>query len=796
MPKKSTEGQARTLASIEGKVISARKLNNTKLVGKSRPYCIVKGIKGNSHLVEFFRTPVGEGHNPVWDAEWRYNCLQYRTREDFVGVKFLVYDGEEFLGGADYDISEISAYQTVAEELELSGIVLVKVNGKSLRKPILWMELAISKTWAPVWKPLKENLLLSMRSWQRVTSINACIVSARGLRGRMGKSSLPMCFVRCMMSSGKIMQLHTTATPHNGSCVDPHWDQKFFFDFQDEQDQPLMIIFDMFGTANLGGFPDPLDVWHAGDHLGSAMYCVDNIPDQAAFREGAGQHLKLQLHNESQLIEKRLARDGKQMIADDWATSAAAGASLRRTNKDKMDKAQEDPGSSGKNEKYHLTININAERIEQPMPHRDLMGSVETSEVDDMEKMDNPDPELLEHFREGAKRLTISADERIVTVYGRISSALDLVQANLLGKSDPYVVVEALTISGQLIFMYRSRVVVNDLNPNWDEGFIFKVPPDPDNVTVPVPLAKVLFSIFDSNEGLLDKVSEGEDEFFLGRCNVDVAFMRNCDYVNEDIPLLGCKGLPGGFKSQGGFRRYSTLSVEIRVERQVKRMVDADRSIAPEILEVKRHHESRPMYPPEVRGYRDLGQLASPEFTSAVHDSAGKVIALRETNQLLALADLRRKKGEASVVEGKGWLKVPEFVMPQVEKPTVIRRGNDIVDHASESDESEVVVSKRRTYITALKDDYPSILKRSKADMLDLEYVGFIPSMPRSASLPSLCTRFGPRYKECSGNPFEEGLKPKPERLQFADQRQRTTFMDVCKKPPFEAFCRRKPGLL
>merc|ERR1719253_2484936 len=101
----------------------------------------------------------------------------------------------------------------------------------------------------------------------------------------------------------------------------------------------------------------------------------------------------------------------------------------------------------------------------------------------------------------------------------------------------------------------------------------------------------------------------GSDDDFLGRCGVDISMMRSNDAIKEDIPLLGVKARPGGFKSVGGFRRYSTVSVDIRVERRVHRIIDMQHHFDPDLLDVPRHHPSRPMVTaPSVRPYKDLSQ--------------------------------------------------------------------------------------------------------------------------------------------------------------------------------------------
>merc|ERR1711924_24395 len=132
----------RCLSKISGKIKNARGIMNTKLLGKSRPRCYVKGIKGTSHLVTFFCTEEAEGNNPSWNATWEYDCLKGRGRDDYVGLKFVMYDDDVFLGGCDFDLSEIAAYQEVNEELEMTGVVVHKAKGYTPKKAHMFVSVS------------------------------------------------------------------------------------------------------------------------------------------------------------------------------------------------------------------------------------------------------------------------------------------------------------------------------------------------------------------------------------------------------------------------------------------------------------------------------------------------------------------------------------------------------------------------------------------------------------------------------------------------------------------------------
>merc|ERR1712216_670849 len=100
-------------------------------------------------------------------------------------------------------------------------------------------------------------------------------------------------------------------TKCNLEVVEPNWDETFEFDFdEDLWDQPLMIIFDIFGSAGKNR-QDYHGIFEAGDHLGSAMIPIASIGDEDAFMNGKGRH-KLGLLGDCQLYEKRLGEREKR----------------------------------------------------------------------------------------------------------------------------------------------------------------------------------------------------------------------------------------------------------------------------------------------------------------------------------------------------------------------------------------------------------------------------------------------------------------------------------------------------
>lgn len=56
-------------------------------------------------------------------------------------------------------------------------------------------------------------------------------------------------------------------------------------------------------------------------------------------------------------------------------------------------------------------------------------------------------------------------------VFGCVVSATDLPNREMLGLSDPFCIVRAVLVSGNVVELYRTEVVPNSLQPKWDEAF-------------------------------------------------------------------------------------------------------------------------------------------------------------------------------------------------------------------------------------------------------------------------------------------------------------------------------------
>lgn len=345
----------RLITRVSGKIWRAKGLLNSKLMGKSVPRCLVKGIKGNSHLVDFFSTDVGKGQDPQWDASWSYDCLQNRSHEEFVGLKFICYDGEDFMGGADVDISELPVDRDIEEELELTGMVFSGAKGQAPKKARLFIAVSVSKWPVPVLPRPRLMLLDSVKSVTRTTAICGRIVRGRGMRPR----SAAMCFVRCYMLSGRIIDMHNTrACPLD--MVDPQWNETFAFDFDDEYDQPLMLMFNIFGSSESSS-SNAAAIFNADDHLGSTMLPVDRIGTEQQFQNGEAR-AKLRLLDECQQIEKRMEKDAGRAAREAKKAADALNAK-KQTLSQRLQQASKQLSEyrrmrQGASDKWYLTVEL------------------------------------------------------------------------------------------------------------------------------------------------------------------------------------------------------------------------------------------------------------------------------------------------------------------------------------------------------------------------------------------------------------------------------------------------------
>mmetsp|Transcript_15546 Transcript_15546/g.27648 ORF Transcript_15546/g.27648 Transcript_15546/m.27648 type:complete len:767 (+) Transcript_15546:183-2483(+) len=733
MPKGVPEGCVSRIGKIFGTVFSIKGLHRKGLFATCYPKCVVKGIRPNSNLVDIYETDEVEAKTaPVWEEEFKFDCLKLPFVDDFVGLKFFVISGDDFLGGVDVDISELASGQDVGYELELEGIQQMKQTTgmrlqKARKKPRIFLEIRVERVHLPRPGSSHQRLMASLQSYQHPVEITGRILKTRRLKG----NEQPMCCVRAVLLSGMEVALFSTPALEAGQTSFEGVENSFNKLFK-AADMPVLLVFDLYQTDGSGG---------VSAHLGSAFVPVADIREAPLsqtitpeLREG---RMAMEMPTAS-LMEKWLDRSGQKV-------GRGADMSLqhfRTATHFAVDKKKEGFLSKSLGGKEHarnvptcvLLVELLAERVTLPMPYLNLLDNkVVVEEID----VGDDDPELLDVFSTlRARRLVLHGEDRILMIHGRVRAAADLISPDILDKSDPYVVVEAVTNDSDTIFMYRTRYIKDTLNPTWNEAFLFPVPEEMSS-TAPVIINKLLFSVWDSDEGELSN-RNGEDDF-LGRCNVDVSSLRTGDILREELPLLGVHLRPGGSKPSGGFRRYSTISVEVRVERRIHRAVEVQQEIDPALLQVDRHVESRKLLPPEFRGYMDLSQ----EAIDPPDKTAGGVLTLRETGALAHMARTRRPGSRE-----RRWLQARQHV-PRGKK--------------QEQDQYKQLMMAINN-AGADDDEHEEGHDELSSPRWRFDDVNRKPPVQRTTSLPSLkCgTRFGDRYAERTAGLFDHSGEWQP----------------------------------
>jgi len=304
------EDYFKRIVKIQGSVVSAKNLANMDTWSKSDPYCVVKGIRSNNHLVDIFVTrAISNSLSPVWSEDFSFVCPENWGLVELVGLKFLVYDSDEryvsfmgsddFLGGTDVDLSELRSGKCMEYERDLEAGPRKRARIFKMKKPRITIKVTVFHEYTQ--RPLEFNELLldSLDTFSRVISLECHIVRAKNLSNMdlRGKSD-PQVVVRVILVSGAVRELHRTAVIQN--TLDPVWHERFHALFL-PTDEPMLLIFDVYDDDDGG------DCTVIGDHLGSAWASI------FSFRQMSKQ--KLRLLGESQLLESLLTKEGISMSA-------------------------------------------------------------------------------------------------------------------------------------------------------------------------------------------------------------------------------------------------------------------------------------------------------------------------------------------------------------------------------------------------------------------------------------------------------------------------------------------------
>jgi len=750
------------ISKVSGVIMWARGLPNTDTWGKSDPYCVVKGIRSNNHLVDMFCTKVIDNSlSPEWYEGFQFSCPDNWGLVELVGLKFLLYDtddglasfmgSDDFLGGADLDLSMVQENRRIERKLELAGSE-AQQNSKKRVKSLLCVQITVQRELAKKPLPPNDALSLSMVSFQRLVDLRVNIVKARNLKNTdtVGKSD-PYCSVRLVMMSGAVREICRTGTLSN--TLNPTWDEEFDWE-TDWEDEPVMIVFDVFDADP---HKDGRDEEESDDHVGSALFPVSELV------HGVSEKKKLMLLGESQLLELRLLSDGKPgnvMMTSGGMQKASAttdaqqrGRGLGLMTRFNRLRMKQPKGRSW------LYVQIEAGKQTEEMPHLDIYQQPrEIREEEDIEDIvEMPDwtrsifsiptqiDQEMKRMKQGMRpnHGTLTGVDRIVFVCGMVRGASGLVSADFLGKSDPYCIVEGVSHTGERVFIHRTRYLKDILCPVWNESFHYVVP-------IEEQVHKLLFSVYDDDQEDASSIFEAlehEGDDFLGRTTLDLSYLKNGDRICEDMPLTGTK-LGKKKRDRGGpqasFRKNASISVEVRCERRVCPVYERSDDRVDDHEGLQTHVLSRS----RLDGGRKFVDPSQQDLWHPPHHSvAAKVFPLWWGCQLAEGQKKRETDDYRMWFEhketDKGWYETRDGY-----------QGPEIVPIAGAADHPRAVNT--RTYenlgppagrLTGIFEDLEpdqvdELLRKQEQETRSLDRVGKSRPMPRTSSLPELATRF------------------------------------------------------
>mmetsp|Transcript_59494 Transcript_59494/g.184577 ORF Transcript_59494/g.184577 Transcript_59494/m.184577 type:complete len:436 (-) Transcript_59494:49-1356(-) len=321
----------------------------------------------------------------------------------------------------------------------------------------------------------------------------------------------------------------------------------------------------------------------------------------------------------------------------------------------------------------HDHCGVLRQRVDQEMPYSVFLRKpYEIREEKDLEAVIPifessptfpPPPEVKRFMRgERARPGLLTAKDRVVWISGVVHGASALSSMDAVGKSDPYCIVEGISNFGHRLFIHRTRTISNSLSPTWHETFYLAVPKD-------AGITKVMFSVYDSDEGQVQFDGSPEDDF-LGNATVDLAYVLNGQRLYEDIPLVGARQRHklGQRSAPGSFRRSPAISVEVRAQRRVQPVFEKYMSKALNWSPRDRHMTSRK---PGSLGYSDVSQVD----LERLPDAPRQVLHLHMTGRLGAL-NSQAHRGQwleppsLQEARGEGLRPAPAPARPAAQQPS------------------------------------------------------------------------------------------------------------------------------
>lgn len=622
------------ISQVTGKVVSAKGLPSKTQWGSTAIFCLVKGIRSNNHLVNIHATRlVYNTLSPAWNQEFTFECPESWGVVELVGLKFLVYDSptaassfqgtDDFLGGADLDLSSVSRSRAAATfELELGGSEIKARTGLKVKRARITIEITChSRSSARPDSPTR-TLMRSMLRYTRVRALAVKISRAKNLP-LSATNARAQCVVRVVMISGEVRELYRSKMAEGS--LDPIWEDSFqaLFDRDEDDmdedfvhDEPVLFMIDIYGTKrededlkyreHFGSCVVPL--WTFGEETKKHRLPMQSRPaasrglaepdnaDAAAPPPGAvrgtmapGESHKQQANADGSVWKPKSAfwrKSGGSLESEDpeglceRMTSSARDLAIRacaRAAAAVPNPAKLVPAVLGCRRKRKprgpkkLHCEIAVERLECAMPFANLIDRpMRITDQEDVDvAMNDPvwrdsmfrRPDITFDFSEPA---VLNGMDRIVFISGIVFGASGLARADLFSKSDPYCKIEAVLTTGERLLVHRTQTVWNSLTPSWEEPFRFAAPTDVAQVS------RLAFTVFDDDDQAIDKSAfrDFEDDL-LGHVHVDISKLKNGELLQENMPLVGAKQKKTS-GNRSGFRLTANLSLEVRVERRVQ----------------------------------------------------------------------------------------------------------------------------------------------------------------------------------------------------------------------------------
>lgn len=788
-------GHFSRLNRVMGRVISAKGLPKCDNFSKSDPYVVLKGIRSSNHMTNIYMTSVIQNTlSPEWNEEFDFHVPAYWGIVELVGLRLMLFDADDdivsvqgsddFLGGCDVDLSDAVTGRTVTHDLELGGLPVHKIRGG--HKPRVSIVLTVYRETIPKPTAFTTQLENSVREVTYVREIVGRVVRATNLKNAdlLGVSD-PVCIVRALLISGEIREIGRTGVVDDS--LSPEWNMDFSMALE-LTDQPLLIMFDIFDSDSPDELPE-----ETGDHLGSVV-----IPLLQCLPPHPRRHVE-HLRGTSQRHETRLTRDGTP-LDEGLGRSMVSMVGVRgpeeppetryermqRFGKSVKDRILDLMGKLSHDGRSSLTVEIRTRVKKEVMPHIALVDkAVDIADEQDVKMalshrdwergMFEPPMELQVGEGVRPQRGVLQATERIVFIYGRILGASGLLRVVPSGRDNPYVIVEGVTRTAEKCFIHRTRVMRDTFCPEWLEAFYFPVPEN-------LEISRLVFTVYHSS-GEAGSPEEAGDEF-LGRASLDLAYLISGDIIAEDIPISGATSRHK-VKVSNGFRRSTTLSVEVSLERRVRPIFGT--AIEETLAKVPRRKYLLSREPVPTRAFQDRSQEVIPALPE--EEAATGVSENYSTGQLVQPKQDIFNRGRQ-----RGWSMEP----PPSDAPSQ----KELEDARLKADEKfktlqDKLIKEKNDKLRKLNS---GAQRRSEEQILN-EGSDFTikHGIHRPRSLPNLKSKFGVDQKVFLANMTDaSGGRPEGVHLSFHDKAQQYvtgSFKNLLHQPGHtEVLMRGRPG--